>query len=369
MKHSKLIAATLMIAAAVPAAAARRRASIPPLFPPCSMVTGTGAVTFSRDGGRSFAPNAEGRTSPSYTYGLAVLDDGRVLAWHRNDLITSTDAGCSWRVVSSFSDWDFPPSITPAKGGRAYAWSDNRQFLVRYDSRGAVKLKSPDVFVGLGVNPDDGTHLRAGSSTGQLWESHDAGDTWSTVGTRLSGAERDAIFYRFAFDPTDLDHVVAGMTVDGGYYTYDGGRTWRKSAFGSDSVNVMNFAISPVRPENVWAMAIDMRESAGTVPGGGKHIYLSTDGGATFAKHVDASADVTIVNQPFMIADPKDADVLWFVFGTYFQGYGTDIYRVHALTDGVETRHNDFDDVNAIAFSPSDPSLMYIGIETERGAR
>lgn len=334
------------------------------------MVTGSGAVTFSRDGGRSFAPTAEGRTSPSYTYGLAVLDDGRMVAWHRNDLLTSTDAGCSWRVVASFSDYDFPPSITPAQGGRAYAWSDNRQFLVRYDARGAVKLKAPDILVGLGADPQDGSHVRAGSASGQLWESHDAGETWAVFGSPLRGGSGAAIFYRFSFDPANLDHVVAGMTTDGAYYTRDGGRTWMKSSgFGKGNVNAFNFAISPVKGENVWAMAIDLQESGGTVPGGGKHIYFSNDGGATFSKHVDASADVTIVNQPLMVADPRDENVLWFVFGTYFQGYGTDLYRVHALTDGVETRHNDFDDVNALAFSKTDPPVMYIGIETERGAR
>jgi hypothetical protein len=31
--------------------------------------------------------------------------------------------------------------------------------------------------------------------------------------------------------------------------------------------------------------------------------------------------------------------------------------------------HNDYDDINSIAFAPSDPTVMYFGLESERGTR
>ena len=43
-------------------------------------------------------------------------------------------SGCSWRVAATIPGSDFPPAITPAPGGRAYAWSENRTFLDRYDA-------------------------------------------------------------------------------------------------------------------------------------------------------------------------------------------------------------------------------------------
>jgi hypothetical protein len=75
---------------------------------------------------------------------------------------------------------------------------------------------------------------------------------------------------------------------------------------------------------------------------------------------------VHLVNQPVMAADPRNADVLYFIFGTYFQGYGTDIYRYDAAAHALETFHNDYDDINAIAISQSHEGVMYFGLETEK---
>ena len=51
---------------------------------------------------------------------------------------------------------------------------------------------------------------------------------------------------------------------------------------------------------------------------------------------------------------------------TRFQGYGTDLFRVDATGD-VRLSHNGNDDVDSIAFSRSDPTVMYLGLETEKG--
>jgi photosystem II stability/assembly factor-like uncharacterized protein len=339
--------------------AAGRRRAVPPAesFPPCAMVTGTAAVTFTRDEGRTLAPTAERLSGIAYTFGVVALDEkNKLLAWHQDDLLVSTDAGCSWRVVATIPGADFPPTLSAAKGGRAYAWSDNRRFLVRYDSRGAVKLKEPAAFVGVGINPDNADHLRAGSDEGTVWESRDAGETWSSIGV-LRADTSPAIFYRFAFAPSNIDHVVAGTTQSGGYVSRDGGRTWTKSALGTGSVNAFNFVFAPSDDRVVWAMALDAN---------GRHIFRSTDGGATYSAVVDQSPDVSLRNGPVMAAHPTDANVLYFVFGTYFQGYGTDIYRYDAASQTVTTTHNSYDDVDVIAFSPADPRVMYLGLESER---
>ena len=56
---------------------------------------------------------------------------------------------------------------------------------------------------------------------------------------------------------------------------------------------------------------------------------------------------------------------LYFVFGTYFQGYGTDIYRIDT-TGNVTLTHQPFHDVLALTFLPGDPSWMYLGITNEQ---
>jgi hypothetical protein len=348
--------------------AARRRSVVLPRYPDCAMVTGTPAVTFTKDEGQAIAPRAEALSGIGYTYGVAALDTpDTLLAWHKNDLLLSTDAGCGWSVVATFTDWDFPPRIDAAPGGRAYAWSDNRQYMIRYDSRGAVKLKPPVDFVGLGIDAADGEHLRGGGADGSLWESTDAGDSWTRIGTV---ATTSTIIYRIAFDPHDLDHIVAGTAVDGAYVSNDAGRNWtRSTGFGAGSVNAFNFVISPAGGNVVWGMAINLAESDANVPSHGRHIFRSTDGGAMFEAVVDEGPGVKLINGPVMAAHPTDPNRLYFVFGTHFQNYGTDLFRYDAATGTLSVAHHDLDDINAIAFAPGDPRVMYLGLETEAGVQ
>ncbi|MGZ5440249.1 MAG: VPS10 domain-containing protein [Thermoanaerobaculia bacterium] len=344
---------------ALPAAARRRAVRTPVQFPPCSMVTGTAAVTFTLNEGRTLAPSAEPLTPTAYTYGLAALDEpDTLMAWHRDDLLISTDAGCSWRVVANIPGADFPPTITPAPGGRAYAWSENRKFLVRHDARGTSTLKQPIEFMGLGVDPQNGERLRAGGVDGTVWESLDGGDTWTYFGA-LEGAP---LYYRFIFDPANLDHVVAGTVSNGAYVSHDGGKTWTKSTGIAEGLaNVFTFAISPADGNRVWAMGIDVDNTNDAAHG--RHIFLSDDGGATYRAVVDEAPGVKLINGPTMAPHPTHRDVLYFVFGTHVYQYGTDVFRYDAGSDSLTVHHNDHNDVNAIAFSRRDPNVMYFGLE------
>ncbi|MGZ8851632.1 MAG: sialidase family protein, partial [Thermoanaerobaculia bacterium] len=158
-------------------------------------------------------------------------------------------------------------------------------------------------------------------------------------------------------DPNDLDHVVAGTVVNGAWVSFDGGKHWtRATGFVSERVNAFNFAISPVDGNTVWAMAIDMGDNDS------RHIYLSRDGGATYTAVVDSGPDVTLVNGPVMAAHPTNRDVLYFVFGTFFQGYGTDLFRYDASTRELTKTNIRYSDVNAIAFLRG---VMYLGLEVE----
>jgi len=301
---------------------------------------------------------AEPLTGIGYTYGIAALDTpGTLLSWHKSTLSISTDSGCSWRPIG---DWaiDFPPTITAARGARAFAWSDNREFLLRYDARGASQLKPPGAIVGLGTDRTNGDHVRAGDANGVLWESDDAGDSWHQL-SHLP-AEARSIVYRFSFDPQNLDHVVAGTAVSGAFVTFDGGKNWTRSSL-ADNYNVMNFAMSPVDSNVVWAMAVDLSS--------GVHaIYRSVDGGRTFSRVVQEGGGISITNGPVMAAHPTDPSIMYFVFGTRFQSYGTDVFRVDA-SGSVIVNHNSYDGVDAIAFSPLDPSVMYLGLRSEKGVQ
>ena len=352
----------LCLGMSLPLAASRRRAVSPrPYYPNCSMITGSSAVTFTRDEGRTLADFAAPPQPISYTYGLtAMLDElDTLVAWNRDDLLISEDAGCSWRVAATIEGSDFPPKLEPARGGRVYAWSENRIFFVRYDSRGAVKLRQPVEFIGVTADATNGERLRAGGADGSLWESLDAGETWDPIGTRLEAP----IFYRFAFDPTDLDHVVAGTSPNGAYVSRDGGRNWTRATGLGTSANVFQLVFSPVDANRVWAFGINNEESNQNHPSHGRHIYLSDDGGATYRPVVDEAPGVKLVNGPTMAAHPIHRDVLYFIFGTHIFQYGTDLFRYDAGTNALTMTHSTLDDVDAITFSRRNPNVMYLGVE------
>jgi hypothetical protein len=323
----------LVILAALPAFAAKRRAvHVPPQYPRCSMITGTAAVSFTHDFGETLAPSAESLRPISYTYGLAVMLDEpeTLMAWNRDDLLISTDAGCSWRVVATMTGWDFPPRLTPARGGRVYAWADNRRFLVRYDSRGAKLLKQPADFIGLGVDPQNGEHVRAGGNDGTIWDSTDGGESWTQLGALTQNGA--PIFYRFAFDPKDLDHIVAGVVSSGAFVSRDGGRSWLNA--GLRNTNVFEVVVSPADSSRVWAEGLDMSESL-------RHIWYSDDGGATFTPVLSESAEVELINGNLLAPHPTDKDVLYFEFGTHIFQHGTNLYRYDLRSRTLTVRHNE----------------------------
>lgn len=334
--------------------------------PACDSVGGTPAVTFTRDEGRTLAPTEGELHGVAYTYGLAALDTPDTLvAEHGGAVLRSTDAGCTWSEIGRVDD--SPLVLTAAEGGRAYAWRDNGATLYRIDAGGVTRLTSPvDSILGLQADPADGAHVRLGDGMGGVWESNDAGDgRWETIGAPLT---TESLVYRVSFDPSNLDHVVAGMAVEGAFVSEDGGATWTASkglSRGDRGANVFNLVVSPADGRVVWAMGLDLGESLDGARSGGRHIYRSKDGGRTFKRVVNQSRRVTLVNGPVMAPHPTNPNVLYFVFGTYFQGYGTDLYRFDARKKKVTKTHNDYHDVSSIAFNPADPSVIYLGLTVE----
>jgi hypothetical protein len=364
MRSLCLSALALLVAVTAPAASSRRRSVNPTVFPPCTMIIGSPAVTFTRDEGRTLATPVEKLSGVGYTFGVAALDATTLLSWHKTTLSISTDSGCSWRPLEDMTV-DIPPSIT-ASQGRAFAWSDNRPFLVRYDARGMVALKPPGSIGGLAIDPANPDHVRLGSTQdGFIWDSRDAGVSWEAIG-RLPGSL--LLIYRYAFDPADLNHIMAGIAGGGAQVSRDGGATWTASAMQKARANIFSVAFSPADTSYVWAEGLDL-DAAPTDPSDGRHIYLSTDGGVSFKAVVTQGAGITLINGTLLAPHPTKRDVLYFVFGSYFQGYGTDLYRYDDSTHVVTLTHNDYNDIDAIAFSPADPNVMYLGLEVVSGVQ
>ncbi|MGW2158386.1 WD40/YVTN/BNR-like repeat-containing protein [Nonomuraea sp. NPDC001699] len=335
--------------------------------PSCQTVAGDGSVTYAWNDGKKIASTSKVLGPIVYTTGLVALDNpNQLLAMSNRQLLASKDAGCTWNVAGEMKGWYI--ELVAARGGRAYAW-DRDGNVALATPEGVTPLTAPGGdLIGLGVDRGNGDRLRTSDLEGQLRESLDGGRTWQPVGVPAWTPSDTRMSYTAVFDPRDLDHVVLGASDLGARVTFDGGRTWT-SAEGltepGGRVNVFSAAISPAAGNVVWAMGLDMAETEGGAPSDGRHIYRSDDGGRNFTSVVDQSATVTIPNGPLLAPHPKDADVLYFDFGTGWSGIGTDIYKYETRKNRVTINHNPYDRVTSIAFNPAYPNVMYLGVAEE----
>jgi hypothetical protein len=335
-----------------------------PDTPPCAEIEGAGGVGFSADEGEVLVMPRNRPLGVSYTFGLAVISDSELVAVQNTTVLRSFDRGCTWSVQGSLPVGTFPPRLTAAVDGVVYAWSDNRSDLYRIERDAIIKLTSRiESIVGAAVDAHDSTHVRIASSGGSMMTSRDSGATWMYSGS-LPPFDR---YYRIAFDPKDFDHAIGGMTESGAYVTTDGGATFSHCSGLSDAggnVNVFNVVISPVDSSVVWLMGLNIDQSNGDWRG--RHIFLSNDGGRSFRSVIDASPEVTLINGPLMTPHPADRNVLFFVFGAAYGGYGTDLWRYDTVDGTLELRHHPIDGIDSIEFAPHG-SVMYFGIEFLRG--
>jgi hypothetical protein len=262
-------------------------------------------------------------------------------------------------------------ALAAAGADRAYAWSDNNPELYRIDGTTITALTAPvDSITGLAVDPNDPDRIRLAGRDGQIYESTTAGvGRFSVVGVPPFSIPQ---VYRVAFDPRDLDRATAGTAVEGAAWTEDGGASWTPvrglsvTSTRGGNANVFSVVYSRASRDVIWYQGIDLSQTGGGVPGDGRHIWRSSDAGRSARVVITESSTVTLTNGTLLAPHPRDPGVLYFVFGTYFQGYGTDLFRYDATTDRLTLEHNGYHSVDAIEFSPSDPSVMFLGLTNEQ---
>lgn len=202
---------------------------------------------------------------------------GRVtaVAGHRSDILTyymgstgggvfkTTDAGITWHPVS---DGYF---ATGSIGAIAVAESNPDVVWVGTGSDG---IRS-NVIIGKGV-----------------YRSADAGETWEHVGLESVGQIGAVLVH-----PSNPDHVwVAaignpfGPSADRGVYrTTNGGDSWDKVLFVSDSTGAVDLEFAPDDPSTLYAGTWTVDRKPWTIDSGSREggVYRSNDGGDTW-EHV-----------------------------------------------------------------------------------
>ncbi|UCD64243.1 MAG: T9SS type A sorting domain-containing protein, partial [Candidatus Zixiibacteriota bacterium] len=266
-----------------------------------------------------------------------------------------------------------PLVVTPAPDGGAYLWSLNNRQIYRLIGSVVKTVQPPPVNIrGLAVDPNNAGHVRIGSRYCQIYESYDWGLTWTPVGNPVEGA---ALTYEVDFDSLSWGSALCG-SASGAWRTSNHGSTWEVAPpvnpeWGTSDV-VFTFARSPIDPQRIWGEA---NVAVGNLD---RHpmIIVSDDGGASFvsvAEQFETATDqdgimrsLILPNQSLIAAHPEQPDVVYFVYGTYYQNYGTDLWRYDKGTGSLSVVHiDDLDGIDAIAFNPSDPDIMYLGLEYE----
>jgi len=154
-------------------------------------------------------------------------------------------------------------------------------------SMGSIAVADSDpnvIWVGTG---SDG--VRSNVSTGRgVYRSTDGGETWTFAGHYNAG-QIGAI----RVHPANADIAWVAAYGDifkkngerGVFKTVDGGKTWKKTLFLSDSVGAMDVELKPGNPDVVYAWMNRIERKPWTIISGSRvgGFYKSTDGGETWA--------------------------------------------------------------------------------------
>ncbi len=178
-------------------------------------------------------------------------------------------------------------------------------------SIGAIDVADSDpnvVYVGTG---SDGIRSNVIGGRG-IYKSIDAGKTWRFQGLGAIGQVGAVIVH-----PTDPDVVLVaaighafGPSPDRGVYrSSDGGRTWTKTLFVSDSTGSADLEFVPGNPREVYATMWRAERKPWTIISGAREggIYKSIDGGVTWSKLASGLPDGLIgkIDLAVSAADPN----------------------------------------------------------------
>lgn len=168
------------------------------------------------------------------------------------------------------------------------AWENITDGWLDVGSIGAVEVADADpdvIYVGTGS-----ADIRGNVSVGRgTWRSGDGGETWSFVGLRDAG--QVARIRTHPRDPNTVWLAATGQPFGpnderGVFKSTDGGDTWRKALFHSDSVGAVDLALHPTDPDVLYAALWRGERKPWTMISGARTggIYRSDDGGETWAK-------------------------------------------------------------------------------------
>ena len=234
----------------------------------------------------------------------------------------------------------------------------------------AIDPNNPNtIYVGLGE-----ANLAGDNYDGDgVYRTTDGGVTWTNIGlgqTRRIG--------RVAVHPTDSDIIfVAGAgaqfsadSARGVYRTTDGGTTWNKVLYVSDSTSAIDLRIHPTHPDTVYAAMWERMRSPTRRKAGGQTsgIYRSTDMGMTWTELTSGLPSGPTVGRIGIALCQTNPNVLYALYADSI-GYLDAVYKTTdggsswAPTSGQPPYYLYYSYgwyFGQIRVHPSDPDIVYV---------
>ena len=157
--------------------------------------------------------------------------------------------------------------------------------------------------------PGEPNHFYFGSVDGGIWESRDAGRTW----TPIFDAQNVASIGAIAVAPSDPRTIYAGTGEadmrsdiaygDGVYKSTDGGATWKHVGL-RETYQIGAIVVDPHDPNVAYVAALGHPYA----PNAERGVFKTTDGGATWSKVLYNDADTGAIS---LAMEPDDPHVLY----------------------------------------------------------
>jgi photosystem II stability/assembly factor-like uncharacterized protein len=235
---------------------------------------------------RMVGPYRGGRSTA--VTGIAGKPDTYFMGTTGGGVWKTTNAGQDWHNIS---DGDFEVS-----------------------SIGGIDVANSDpsvIYVGTGS-----ACMRGNIQTGRgVYKSNDGGNSWSFVGLPDAG-----LIGKVAVHPKDPDvayvaavgHPFGDNEQRGVFRTTDGGDSWEKVLYISDSTGVVDLALNPENPREIYAGLWPAQRTPWTMVSGSKEggIYKSTDGGDNWTELTNGLPQ-GVVGKTSVTVSPAEPSRVW----------------------------------------------------------
>lgn len=261
--------------------------------------------------GSAVAPLRAQDTAPTYDPALIGSLEYRMIGPYRG--------GRSTAVTGHPTDPDV--FYTGTTGGGVWktddagkTWSNITDGFFDVAPVGAIDVADSDpnvIYVGTGS-----ACIRGNVSTGKgVYRSTDGGDTWAFMGLPDIGQVGDLKVHPRNPDVAyvaALGHAFGPNPDRGVYRTTDGGSTWEKVLFVSDSTGFVDLAMNPSNPRELYASAWRAERKPWVIISGAREagIWKTSDGGDTWEK-LGGGLPTGLFGKSSVAVSPANPDRVW----------------------------------------------------------